>query len=70
MTEDFTLPGLRTGGLISVKPDTLVNVAFGALATVIVALLGLEIASIILLLGAQVIAEYERVAEWPRDVRV
>lgn len=42
---------------------SLVNVVYGSLATVIVALLSLEIASIILLLGAQVIAEYERLAE-------
>lgn len=37
-----------------------VNVIYGSLATSIVALLMLEIAAIILLLGAQVIAEYER----------
>ncbi len=40
-----------------------VNVVYGSLATVIVALLSLEIAGMILLLGAQVIAEYERLAE-------
>jgi YihY family inner membrane protein len=39
---------------------SLVNVVYGSLATAIVALLTLEVASIILLLGAQVIAEYER----------
>jgi membrane protein len=33
---------------------------YGSLATTIVGLLSLEIASIILLFGAQVIAEYER----------
>jgi membrane protein len=36
-----------------------VGVVYGSLATTIVGLLSLEIASIILLLGAQVIAEYE-----------
>lgn len=41
---------------------SLVNVIYGSLATVVVALLSLEMASVILLLGAQVIAEYERVA--------
>jgi len=39
---------------------SMVNVIYGSLATVIVALLSLEIAGMILLLGAQVIAEYER----------
>lgn len=37
-----------------------VNVIYGSLATAVVALISLEIASIILLLGAQVIAEFER----------
>lgn len=37
-----------------------VNVIYGSFATVIVILLSLEAAAIILLLGAQVIAEYER----------
>lgn len=37
-----------------------VNVIYGSFTTVIVILLSLEIAAIILLLGAQVIAEYER----------
>jgi YihY family inner membrane protein len=40
-----------------------VNVVYGSLATTIIALLILEIAAIILLLGAQVIAEYERISE-------
>ncbi len=40
-----------------------VNVVYGSLATTIIALLMLEIAAIILLLGAQVIAEYERISE-------
>jgi YihY family inner membrane protein len=40
---------------------SLVNVVYGAFATVIIILLSLEAAAIILLLGAQVIAEYERI---------
>ncbi len=48
-----------------------VNVIYGSLATTIVALLTLEIAAIILLLGAQVIAEYERIGlEHGRDYPV
>ncbi|HHH39915.1 MAG TPA: YihY/virulence factor BrkB family protein [Sedimenticola sp.] len=39
---------------------SLVGVVYGSLATTIVALLSLEVAAMILLLGAQVIAEYER----------
>src|SRR6185436_19886924 len=42
---------------------SVVGVVYGSLATTIVGLLSFEIASIILLLGAQVIAEYERVAD-------
>lgn len=38
-----------------------VNIIYGSLATTIVILLSLEFAAIILLLGAQVIAEYERI---------
>ncbi len=41
---------------------SLVDVVYGPLGTAIVALLGLEVAAIILLLGAQVIAELERAA--------
>ena len=41
---------------------SLVNVIYGSLATAVVALLSIEIAVIILLLGAQVIAEFERSA--------
>lgn len=41
---------------------SLVHVVYGSFGTVIVVLLGLEVASIILLLGAQVIAELERAA--------
>lgn len=40
---------------------SLVNIVYGAFASVIVILLSLEAAAIILLLGAQVIAEYERI---------
>ena len=39
---------------------SVVGVVYGSLATTIIGLLSLEVASIILLLGAQVIAEYER----------
>ncbi len=39
---------------------SLVNVVYGSLATAIVVLISLEIAGMILLFGAQVIAEYER----------
>lgn len=39
---------------------SLVNVIYGSLATAVVALLSLEIAAIIFLFGAQVIAEFER----------
>jgi YihY family inner membrane protein len=39
---------------------SLVNVVYGSLATSVVALLSFEVAAIILLLGAQVIAEFER----------
>jgi len=44
---------------------SLVNVIYGSLATAVVALLSIEIAVIILLLGAQVIAEFERVTTEP-----
>lgn len=39
---------------------SLVNVVYGTFATTIIALLSLEAAALIVLLGAQVIAEYER----------
>ncbi len=42
---------------------SLVNVIYGSFATAVVILLSIEIASIILLLGAQVIAEFERATE-------
>lgn len=42
---------------------SVVGVVYGSLATTIIVLLSLEIASIMLLLGAQVIAEYERLED-------
>jgi uncharacterized BrkB/YihY/UPF0761 family membrane protein len=42
---------------------SVVGVVYGSLATTIIGLLSLEVASIILLLGAQVIAEYGRLEE-------
>ncbi|MCK4985376.1 MAG: YihY/virulence factor BrkB family protein [Desulfobacterales bacterium] len=42
---------------------SLVNIIYGSFATAVVVLLSIEIASIILLLGAQVIAEFERATE-------
>lgn len=42
---------------------SLVNVIYGSLATVVVVLLCMEIAAVIILLGAQVIAELEKSAE-------
>lgn len=42
---------------------SLVNVIYGTFATTIIALLSLEAAAIIVLLGAQVIAEYERLGK-------
>jgi membrane protein len=47
---------------------SVVGVVYGSLATTVVGLLSLEIASIFLLLGAQVIAEYERLLEGDVDV--
>ncbi len=44
---------------------SLVNIVYGTFATAIIILLSLEAAAIILLLGAQVIAEYERVGTTP-----
>ena len=50
-----------------------VNVVYGSLTTAIVALLSLEIGATLLLLGAQVIAEYERIgtveAKVPPEIR-
>lgn len=44
-----------------------VSVVYGSLTTAIVVLLSLEIAAALLLLGAQVIAEYERFGTGPAD---
>jgi YihY family inner membrane protein len=44
---------------------SMVNVVYGSLATTVVVLLTLEVAALILLLGAQVIAELERVNATP-----
>ena len=46
---------------------SVVGVVYGSLATTIIGLLSLEIASIFLLLGAQVIAEYERLQDGDDD---
>jgi YihY family inner membrane protein len=46
---------------------SVVGVVYGSLATTVIGLLSLEIASIFLLLGAQVIAEYERLQEGDVD---
>jgi len=45
---------------------SMVNVVYGSLATTIIVLLTLEVAALILLLGAQVIAELERTSERSR----
>ena len=44
-----------------------VNVVYGSLTTAIIVLLSLEIAAALLLLGAQVIAEYERIGQGNAD---
>lgn len=46
---------------------SLVNVIYGAFSTAIVILISLEAAAIILLLGAQVIAEYERIGSGQKN---
>lgn len=45
-----------------------IQVVYGSLTTAIVVLLSVELAAIVLLLGAQVIAEYERIGHEPIDV--
>lgn len=47
---------------------SLVNVIYGAFSTAIVILISLEAAAIILLLGAQVIAEYERIGSRQKNI--
>jgi uncharacterized BrkB/YihY/UPF0761 family membrane protein len=44
-----------------------VSVVYGSLTTAIVVLLSLELAAALLLLGAQVISEYERLERGERD---
>ena len=44
-----------------------IQVVYGSLTTAIVVLLSVELAAIVLLLGAQVIAEYERIGHEPID---
>jgi len=51
---------IRNGLVWYYSNISLVNVIYGSLATAVVALLSIEIAVIILLLGAQVISEFER----------
>jgi len=52
---------------------SLINVIYGSLATVVIVLLAMEVAAIIILLGAQVIADLEAAAEagvpWYEDLR-
>jgi membrane protein len=44
-----------------------IRIVYGSLTTAIAVLLSVEIAGLVLLLGAQVIAEYERLARAPLD---
>jgi len=46
-----------------------VNLLYGSLTTAIVVLLSLEIAATLLLLGAQVISEYERIGVSPPEAK-
>jgi membrane protein len=46
---------------------SMVNIVYGTFATAIVILLSLEVASLILLFGAQVISEYERLGTEPNS---
>ena len=46
---------------------SMVNVIYGSLTTTVLALVFLEVAAIILLLGAQAIAEYERMGRQDED---
>ena len=47
---------------------SMVNIIYGSLTTTVVALVFLEVAAIILLFGAQAIAEYERMQQEQRDL--
>jgi uncharacterized BrkB/YihY/UPF0761 family membrane protein len=44
-----------------------IRIVYGSLTTAIAVLLSVEIGGLVLLLGAQVIAEYERLARAPLD---
>jgi membrane protein len=68
--------GIAAGLLWEITRHTLVwyystisqiQVVYGSLTTSIVVLLSVELAAIVLLFGAQVIAEYERVSHEPID---
>jgi YihY family inner membrane protein len=48
---------------------TKIGVVYGSLTTAIVVLLSLEIAATLLLLGAQIISEYERIGKNWRDAK-
>lgn len=48
---------------------SLVNIVYGSLGTIVIVLLSLELGSIILLLGAQVTAEYERAVQRRKQLR-
>ena len=47
---------------------SMVNIIYGSLTTTVVALVFLEVAAIILLFGAQAIAEYERMQQEQHDL--
>ncbi len=49
------------------RPPRQVSVVYGSLTTAIAVMLSLEIAATVLLFGAQVISEYERVAKGKQD---
>lgn len=65
--------GVRSFLLFYFSTISYVNVIYGSVTTVIVVLISLEVAAIILLLGAQIIAELERSARhavpWHKDPR-
>jgi YihY family inner membrane protein len=44
-----------------------IQLVYGSLTTSIAVMLSVEVGAIVLLLGAQVIAEYERIGRWPID---
>jgi len=48
---------------------SLVNVVYGSLGTIVIVLLSLELGSIILLLGAQATAEYERAVQRRKELQ-